>query len=68
MPLQVRKVWLNVHRWLGLTIGLLFAFSGLTGSFIVFNLALDESLNSSLKLTHKQGPQLPVEVTVKSQA
>lgn len=60
MPLQVRKVWLNVHRWLGLTVGLLFAFSGLTGSFVVFNLALDESLNSSLKLTSNHGTQMPV--------
>ncbi len=58
MPL--RKVWLNVHRWLGLTVGLLFAFSGLTGSLIVFNLTLDESLNASLKLTRNHGTQTPV--------
>ncbi|WP_010581704.1 PepSY-associated TM helix domain-containing protein [Schlesneria paludicola] len=60
MRLQLRKVWLIVHRWLGLTAGLLFALSGLTGSLIVFDHAIDEWLNSGIMLTRNQGSPLPL--------
>jgi uncharacterized iron-regulated membrane protein len=34
---SARKVWLNVHLWLGLTAGLVLAIIGLTGSLLVFS-------------------------------
>lgn len=60
MTWNLRKAWLTVHRWLGLTAGLLFAACGLTGSLIVFDHALDERINAGLMLTRHRGTQLPV--------
>jgi uncharacterized iron-regulated membrane protein len=34
---SARKVWLNLHLWLGLTAGLVLALIGLTGSLLVFS-------------------------------
>lgn len=39
---NIRKIWLNVHLMLALTIGFLFVILGLTGSFNVFNHELEE--------------------------
>jgi uncharacterized iron-regulated membrane protein len=33
---SARKIWLNIHLWLGLTAGLVLALIGLTGSILVF--------------------------------
>lgn len=55
MTYRFRKLWLNVHLWLGLSAGLLFAFLGLTGSLLVFDHALDERMNASFMLTDRQG-------------
>ncbi len=60
MSLKLRKVWLTVHRWLGLTAGLLFVLSGLTGSAIVFDHALDERLNASLMRSQQAGDLRPL--------
>ncbi len=43
-----RKLWLNVHLWLGLGFGLFLAVIGLTGSVLVFWYELDEALNPGL--------------------
>jgi uncharacterized iron-regulated membrane protein len=44
--------WL--HRWLGLTLGLLLVLAGLSGSLLVFNHELDERLNP--QLVHNRVP------------
>ncbi|MEH2529728.1 putative iron-regulated membrane protein [Bradyrhizobium sp. AZCC 1588] len=44
--LRVALVWL--HRWIGLSLGLLLVAIGLTGSFIVFYREIDAALNPSL--------------------
>lgn len=36
-----RSAWLRVHRWLGLSVGVLLALSGVTGSLLVFDHAID---------------------------
>lgn len=46
--ITLRKVWLKVHRYLGLTLGAMFAIIGLTGSLIVFWQPLDALLNPDL--------------------
>lgn len=51
------KVWLNVHLYLGLSIGLVFVLSGLTGSLLVFYVELDEILNPQVQISHEQTRQ-----------
>ncbi|MEX2174794.1 MAG: PepSY-associated TM helix domain-containing protein [Pirellulaceae bacterium] len=53
--LSLRKLWLQVHRWIGLTAGLLFVLIGLTGTLLVFDHAIDEWLNPRLLLTSESG-------------
>jgi uncharacterized iron-regulated membrane protein len=48
MRTTLRRVWLATHRWLGLAAGAVFVLSGLTGSTIVFDHALDAWLNPTL--------------------
>lgn len=43
-----RKIWLDVHLWLGLGLGFLLAIYGLTGSILVFHAEIDEWLNPAL--------------------
>ncbi len=42
------RLWRKIHLYLGLFVGFLFAFSGLTGSALVFYKAIDEFLNPEL--------------------
>ena len=58
MKPRLRKLWLTIHRWLGLTAGLLFVWLGLTGSILVFDHAIDEWLNPDLLLTDGGEQQL----------
>ena len=69
MKPRLRKLWLTVHRWIGLTAGLLFVLLGLTGSLLVFDHAIDEWLNPALLLTNGSGDRLPIgEVTRRAEA
>ncbi|NOS75234.1 MAG: PepSY domain-containing protein [Methyloglobulus sp.] len=43
-----RKFWLDVHLYLGLSLGLILAVIGLTGSILVFWTEIDEWLNSEM--------------------
>lgn len=43
-----RKLWLKVHLWLGLGLGLILALIGLTGSVLVFWQEIDAALNPAL--------------------
>jgi uncharacterized iron-regulated membrane protein len=43
-----RKLWLQVHLWLGLALGFFLALIGLTGSVLVFWHEIDEALNPKL--------------------
>lgn len=60
MKARLRKTWLTVHRWVGLTVGLLFVLLGLTGSLLVFDHAIDEWLNPDLLLTAGSGTPRPL--------
>lgn len=64
MTTSLRKTWLLTHRWLGLTVGLLFVFLGLTGSLLVFDHAIDEWLNPELLLTTGTGPRASLEEVI----
>lgn len=58
---SLRRLWLKAHRWIGLTVGLLFVLIGLTGSVLVFDHAIDEWLNPELLLTSGSGQERSVE-------
>lgn len=47
---QWRKWWLNIHLYVGLSVGLVLALAGLTGSLLVFYVELDEMLNPHLQI------------------
>lgn len=61
MTIHPRKLWLTLHRWIALSVGLVFLFSGLTGSLIVFRHHLDERLNARMLLTANQGTQKTID-------
>ncbi len=61
---RLRKIWLITHRWLGLTVGLLFVLIGLSGSLLVFQHVLDEWLNPELLVIHSSGSRLPLQKIV----
>ncbi|MHB8953097.1 MAG: PepSY-associated TM helix domain-containing protein [Pirellulaceae bacterium] len=61
---SARTTWLTVHRWLGLTVGLLIVLIGLTGSVLVFEHAIDEWLNPDLLLTHGSGTRRTVQEVI----
>ncbi|MGV3485974.1 MAG: PepSY-associated TM helix domain-containing protein [Planctomycetaceae bacterium] len=66
MSLASRQRWLAIHRWLGLTFGLLLVLLGLTGSLLVFDHAIDEWLNPELLLTKAQGKPASVEAVIRA--
>ncbi|MGH8612088.1 MAG: PepSY domain-containing protein, partial [Gammaproteobacteria bacterium] len=43
-----RKLWLQLHLWLGLILGLFLSVFGITGSILVFYQEIDEWLNPDL--------------------
>jgi uncharacterized iron-regulated membrane protein len=43
-----RKLWLDVHLWLGLALGLFLSIFGITGSILVFHAEINELLNPKL--------------------
>lgn len=57
---RLRKLWLTAHRWLGLTVGLLFVLLGLTGSLLVFDHAIDEWLHPELLLSQSAATARPL--------
>ena len=50
-----RATWLNVHLYLALSVGFLFALMGLTGSLSMYRVELDELLNPQLVIEQAQG-------------
>jgi len=42
---RARRLWLNIHLWLGLTLGVLGVLIGVTGSILIYDTAIDARLN-----------------------
>jgi uncharacterized iron-regulated membrane protein len=51
MKSSLRRLWLTLHLYLGLSFGIIFTVLGLTGSLLVFYIDLDEFLNPSLQIS-----------------
>ncbi len=51
----LRRIWLTVHRWLGLSLGAALAVIGLTGSVNIFYVEIDEVLNPALVVSDARG-------------
>jgi PepSY-associated TM region len=47
-PALGRVLWVHVHRYIGLVLGALFVFVGLTASILAFWQAIDEWLNADI--------------------
>ncbi len=46
---RARRLWLNLHLFLGITVGALFALLGVTGSLLTFYQEIDRTLNSEIR-------------------
>ncbi|HEX4330012.1 MAG TPA: PepSY-associated TM helix domain-containing protein [Burkholderiales bacterium] len=46
MNIDLRNAWVQIHLWLGLTLGVLGIFIGLTGSVLIYDSEIDALLNS----------------------
>lgn len=57
---KLRKIWVRLHRWIGLTAGLLFCIAGLSGSFLVYYPAIDRALNPELVTPQARGAPQPM--------
>ena len=63
---QARKLWLDVHLYVGLILGLIISIVGLTGSLLVFYVELDEILNPELVIVNPAKTPLPYETIFQS--
>ena len=43
-----RRIWLDIHLWLGLSLGFFLSIFGITGSLLVFQAEIDELLTPDL--------------------
>lgn len=55
-----RSLWRKIHLYLGVSVGFMFAFSGLTGSALVFYQDIDEYLNPALLAVAPGGDYAPL--------
>lgn len=61
---RMRRFWIVVHLYLGLSVGLVFAMSGLTGSFLVFYVEIDRLINPELVISAHHQPMQSYEKIV----
>lgn len=58
---RTRKIFIFVHRWIGLTIGLVILVLGVTGSVIVYWREIDRTLNPELEVQPQNGPMISLD-------
>jgi len=67
--LSARKLWRKIHLYIALTVGIMFAFSGLTGSLLVFYQDIDEYFNPALLTVDPANDYVPLtDITAAAQA
>ena len=63
---MVRKVLFQVHLWTGLTLGLVLALIGLSGSLLVYDHELLALGDKPLPRAEAAGPALPLDILIKT--
>lgn len=64
---NARRLYLRVHRLIGLCVGVVFVLMGLSGAILTYREAIDEQLNAALMRVakpHEKAAFLPVETIV----
>lgn len=59
--MRTRRWWMRVHRYIGLSAGLLLVLLGLTGSVITYQQELDARLHPDLLKVRSPGPWMPLD-------
>ncbi|BFU96252.1 MAG: conserved membrane protein of unknown function [Nitrospira sp.] len=59
-----RRIWLNLHMFIGLFVGAIFVIMGLTGSSLVFRRSIDVWLHPQLLNVRVTGAPAPVETAL----
>lgn len=59
--LALRRVWLRIHRWIGLVLGAVLALIGVTGSVLVFHQEIDEWMYPALLHVTRPTPEAPMQ-------
>lgn len=62
----MRRLWRNIHLWVGLTAGLVLVLIGLTGSAIVFYRYLEEQIYADSLLVENQGERISISQALES--
>ncbi|SNR64974.1 Uncharacterized iron-regulated membrane protein [Methylobacillus rhizosphaerae] len=65
---KLRPLWLKLHLYLGLSLGLLFVLLGITGSMLVFYPTLDSLLNPHIQASVPASPPSPQAILEKLRA
>ena len=61
MRLQARRWWVSIHKWIGITFGILFLFEAITGCILVYQHEISEALDTPLRVS---GPPVTVLTSV----
>jgi uncharacterized iron-regulated membrane protein len=61
---NARRLWLQVHRWVGLTAGLVLVVVGLSGSFLAFYPEIDRLLNPDWLTVQPVGQPLSMQQVI----
>jgi uncharacterized iron-regulated membrane protein len=61
---KARRLWLQVHRWVGLTAGLVLVVVGLSGSFLAFYPEIDRQLNPDWLISKPVGKPLSMQQVI----
>ncbi len=52
---HLKRLWIKLHRWVGLSLGALLLFSGLTGTLLILGEPIDEALRPHLFQADRPG-------------
>jgi uncharacterized iron-regulated membrane protein len=58
---RARHIWVVIHRWIGLFIGVWLVVVGLSGSFLAFYPEIDRALNADWVTPQASGELLPIQ-------
>ena len=57
---RLRRLWLKLHRWVGLSLGMLLLISATTGTLLIVGEPIDEALRPDLHRAQQAGERVAV--------